>query len=75
MMKICTIGTVNLDYRSLFFHFENNSLFYQSKVLFDLKQDFLNAQEKSKEIQPYSNKEYAKKWLIDGILRIFSPLC
>lgn len=73
--EICTIGTVNLDYRSLFLHFENNSLFYQSKVLFDLKQDFLNTQEKSKEIQPYSNKEYAKKWLIDGILRIFSPLC
>lgn len=73
--EICTIGTVNLDYRSLFLHFENNSLFYKSEVLNDLKADFLKTQDMCKEIKPYTNKEYAKKWLIDGILRIFSPLC
>ena len=43
--KIGTIGTVNLDYRSLFLHFENNALFYQAPVLKDLKADFLSTQE------------------------------
>lgn len=73
--EICTIGTVNLDYRSLFLHFENNSLFYQAQIINDLKEDFLKTQDLSKEMKPYTSKEYAKKWLIDGILRIFSPLC
>lgn len=73
--EICTIGTVNLDYRSLFLHFENNSLFYHSKILFDLKEDFLQTQDQCQEIRPATKKEYSKKWLIDGILRIFSPLC
>ena len=73
--EICTIGTVNLDYRSLFLHFENNSLFYKSKILFDLKKDFLDTQEKCQEIFAATPKEYSKKWLIDTLLRIFSPLC
>ena len=35
-----TVGTVNLDYRSLFLHFENNSLFYKAELLQDLKEDY-----------------------------------
>ena len=31
--KVATIGTVNLDYRSLFLHFENNSFFYRSSII------------------------------------------
>lgn len=73
--KVCTIGTVNLDYRSLFLHFENNSLFYKAKIVNDLKKDMLKTLEKSRKIEEKDiNKKFFHR-LIDGILRIFAPLC
>ena len=69
------VGTVNLDYRSLFLHFENNSLFYRAPLLADLKADFLATQEKCVQIQPLEAKKYSLRWILDGILRIFAPLC
>lgn len=70
-----TVGTVNLDYRSLFLHFENNSLFYGASLLEDLKTDFLATQEKCRERTPDNLGMGFGKWLIDGVLRIFAPLC
>lgn len=69
------IGTVNLDYRSLFLHFENNSLFFGAPILRELKQDFLASLERSHEIRPYDARHYSRRWITDGILRIFAPLC
>lgn len=73
--RVATIGTVNLDYRSLFLHFENNSLFYRSSVISKIKADFLATQEKCVEIKPYDARQYSYRWTIDGLLRIFAPLC
>lgn len=73
--RVATIGTVNLDYRSLFLHFENNSLFYRSSVISKIKEDFLATQEKCVEIKPYDARQYSYRWAIDGLLRIFAPLC
>lgn len=71
-----TIGTVNLDYRSLFLHFENNSLFYGAPVLQDLRDDFLTTQSRSREMRLGENvKVNFRHWMLDGILRIFAPLC
>ncbi len=73
--KIGTVGTVNLDYRSLFLHFENNSLFYGSKLLHALKSDFLDTQSKCHEVTADELKRGPWSILLDGILRIFAPLC
>lgn len=73
--RVATIGTVNLDYRSLFLHFENNSLFYRSSVISEIKADFLATQEKCVEIKPYDARQYSYRWAVDGLLRIFAPLC
>lgn len=73
--RVATVGTVNLDYRSLFLHFENNSLFYRAGIVSRIKRDFLETQEKCSEIEPYDTKHYSRRWAIDGILRIFAPLC
>ncbi len=73
---IGTVGTVNLDYRSLFLHFENNALFYQSSVLEDIREDFINTQKLCREMRLGENvKINFLHWTIDGILRIFAPLC
>lgn len=73
--KVATIGTVNLDYRSLFLHFENNSLFYRSSIVEKIKEDFLTTQALCSEVQPYDKKRYSRRWAVDGLLRIFAPLC
>ena len=73
--KVATIGTVNLDYRSLFLHFENNSFFYRSSIIAAIKDDFIATQAKCKEVKPYDMKHYSRRWVVDGVLRIFAPLC
>lgn len=73
--KVATIGTVNLDYRSLFLHFENNSLFYRSGIVEKIKEDFLTTQALCSEVQPYDKRRYSRRWAVDGLLRIFAPLC
>ncbi len=73
--EIGSIGTVNLDYRSLFLHFENNTVFYQSEILKDLKNDFLETQEKCLERTNENWKVKGLHLFINGILQIFSPLC
>ncbi len=70
-----TIGTVNLDYRSLFLHFENNALFYKVPVLADLKADFAATQEMCRERTLDNIGMCFRKWIVDGVLRIFAPLC
>ena len=73
--EIGTIGTVNLDYRSLFLHFENNSLFYRAALLKDLKADFSATQKKCAQKTLDNAGGSFAKWIIDSILRIFAPLC
>ena len=71
-----TVGTVNLDYRSLFLHFENNSLFYRASLLEDLRADFLATQAQCREMELGKNvRPGFWHWTLDGILRLFAPLC
>lgn len=70
--EICTIGTVNLDYRSLFLHFENNSIFYKSDVINDLKEDFLETLKKCKKVK--KKNKILINYFIDALLRLASPL-
>ena len=70
------MGTVNLDYRSLFLHFENNSLFCRASLLEDLRADFLATQAQCREMALGKNVRLGFwHWTLDGILRLFAPLC
>lgn len=73
--KVATVGTVNLDYRSLFLHYENNTIFYKTSLLQDLKADFIKTQNLSYERTKDNIKGSLAKWLFDGLLRILAPLC
>lgn len=70
-----TVGTVNLDYRSLFLHFENNSVFYRASLLGALKADYEKTLEKCRERTLANIGTGFGKWVVDGVLRIFAPLC
>ena len=73
--EIGTVGTVNLDYRSLFLHFENNSLFYQASLLKDLKSDFIETLKQCRERTLDDIGTGFWRWVLDGMLRILAPLC
>lgn len=69
------VGTVNPDYRSLFLHFENNTIFYNVPMLKDLKADFIETQSKCRERTLNNIGMNFGKWLLDGVLCILAPLC
>ena len=72
--KIGCIGTVNLDYRSLFLHFECNSVFYKADILNDLKNDYIETQSKCREWKLEDTKKGLLQRFIDNLLRVIAPL-
>lgn len=72
---IATVGTINLDYRSLYMHFECGVWIYDAEVVAEIKEDALKTIRASKEI---TLEEIQKQsWLkstAQGLLRLFSPL-
>ena len=72
--KIAGIGTVNLDYRSLFLHFECSSVFYRADIVDDLKQDYLDTLKECTQRTTADVKKGALHHLIDNFLRIIAPL-
>ena len=71
---VAGIGTVNLDYRSLFLHYECSSIFYKSKIIFDLKNDYLKTQSECTEIVKENWNFSAFHRFIDNLLRLIAPL-
>ena len=71
---ISTIGTVNLDYRSLYLHFECGLYMYNTSIIKDIKKDVISTIEKSERV----TKKQATPGLLKGIgqslLRLIAPL-
>mgnify|MGYP001046862128 CR=1 FL=1 len=72
--KIATVGTINLDYRSLYLHFENGLFLYNNDTVMDIKKDILDTLEDCNRIMPEMCKKNMFFLLLQGILRIFAPL-
>nr|MCR5790518.1 cardiolipin synthase [Lachnospiraceae bacterium] len=72
--KVAAIGTVNLDYRSLFLHFECNSVFYRADIIKDLKKDYLATLEECQErtLSNINNGRFHR--FVDSALRVIAPL-
>ena len=70
------VGTINMDYRSLYLHFECGTLLYGGEAVMALKQDCLETMELSRVVVREDKKRHLRFWqsLIDAILRTFSPL-
>ena len=69
------VGTINVDYRSLFLHFECGVWLYGSSSILDMKEDFLDTLNVSKQITPedLQNIKFYEKWM-SSVLRILAPL-
>ena len=73
--RFATVGTVNLDYRSLFLHFEDGVWLCEAPCIRDIRLDF---EETLKRSQPYSLRQFKHLNLLlqlyRSILRVFAPL-
>ena len=72
--KLAGIGTVNLDYRSLFLHFECYSVFYKADIVDELKQDFMATLKECNERTLDNLKRTNGSRIVDSVLRLAAPL-
>ena len=72
--KIATVGTINMDYRSLYLHFECGCYFEQAEVINDIKKDVINTIEKSHEISKKEASPNLLKSTWQAVLRLVAPL-
>lgn len=73
--EYAVVGTINMDYRSLYLHFECGVWMYRCRCISDIKNDFLNTLTSCGEITAADTE--ATKWykaLAGSILRVFAPL-
>ena len=71
---VATVGTVNLDYRSLYHHFECGCCFMDEKVIEDVKRDFFDTENESREIKAQDCKRGFFISVIQTLLRLMAPL-
>lgn len=69
------VGTINLDYRSLYLHFENAVLLYKCQAVHAVYRDFETMQPKCREVsQDFARKMPLRTRIFQNVLRLFSPL-
>lgn len=69
------VGTINLDYRSLYLHFECGTYFVNCGAVADVREDSLAAMRAGREVQLSDCRPGFFGGLLDAVLRIIEPLC
>ena len=73
--RFATVGTINLDYRSLYLHFECGVWMSESSAVREVREDFLATQAKCQEISLEDAREFSRhKRLYHAMLRAFASL-
>ena len=73
--EIAVVGTINLDYRSLYLHFECGTWLYRTPSVLAVKEDFLKTLEVCQEITYEDCRKVSKLRLLGrAVLRVFAPL-
>ncbi|MGN0437769.1 MAG: cardiolipin synthase [Lachnospiraceae bacterium] len=71
----CAVGSINLDFRSLYLHFECASFIYHSSVIKEIKKDIIKTIEASEEITYEQCIAMNKSHRFGlSLLRLFAPL-
>lgn len=69
------VGTINLDYRSLFLHFECAAYIWKNPVIMDVEMDFQQTLKHCRKMTLKDCKEYNKLFkLLGQVLRLIAPL-
>ncbi len=73
--EYASVGTINMDFRSLYLHFECGTFMYKTECVMQVKEDALRTFEVSRQIslEECENKNFFFQLFL-SILRLFSPL-
>ena len=71
--RLASVGTINLDYRSLYLHFELSAMLYNHPVIPTIKADFLTSQSQARQITLADTRNTLTGMLWDAVLRIVAP--
>lgn len=72
---MATCGTINLDYRSLYHHFENGCFMADCEVVHEIRDDFIRLFTESAEVtEKYRTGRSARRRLGQSIMRLFAGL-
>lgn len=74
--EVATVGTINLDYRSFYLHFECGVWMARTNAVCDIRSDFLNTLDLCEPVNADSKqlKFGCILRLVSAVLRLFSPL-
>ncbi|MGM9612704.1 MAG: cardiolipin synthase [Butyricicoccus sp.] len=72
---VAVVGTINMDFRSFFLHFECGTVLYGGKVIREIKQDIQDILGQSREIDSewFRHVPWASS-VVASVLRLLSPL-
>ncbi|MDO4555481.1 MAG: cardiolipin synthase [Lachnospiraceae bacterium] len=68
------VGSINMDYRSLYLHFECGVYLYRTDSISKIKEDALDTIEKSSEVEMMELRQSLLNRVIDAVLTVMSPL-
>lgn len=68
------IGTINMDYRSLYLHFECGAYLHKTPSVLEMKEDFLQTLKKCRKIELFFLKQGFFQTVFDAILSVIAPL-
>ena len=73
--KKAVVGTINLDYRSLYHHFECATYMYRTACIPDIERDFQQTLAKCREVTPDVIRDEKLSYkLMGGLLQFIAPL-
>ena len=73
--EVGVVGTINLDYRSLYLHFEDGVWIYKNKVIHDIKEDFIETLEYCHPVSlEFCQNRNITVRIMQNILRAFAPM-
>ena len=70
-----TVGTINLDYRSLYHHFECGAYLHQTGCIPQIREDFLATQAQCRTVTPDTVKQEKLRVKLEGaLMKVLAPL-
>ena len=73
--RVAAVGSINLDYRSLYLHFECSALLYGCPALRDIREDMLDLESQCRLVRLSDCRTSGLGMLASAVLRLVAPLC
>ena len=73
--RIAVVGSINLDYRSLYLHFECAALLYGCAALADVGEFMMQLEKQSHQVELKECRTSAPGLMVSALLRLLAPLC